>query len=396
MTPDNSPEVTTSSDSHSYPTPWNPKQLFYFGLVLGPIWAIVMSVLNARRCGRSPKVWSAVGIVMAMVILFSIVAGPYPEETPTSQLNWGIKFGIFHLATLWLVWKSLLQPQMNGFATATSGHSEANMVWPGVLGVLLCGFPLWTFVAIPTFQSALFQGQSPRQICKAFMDADKSDKQREICTLNMYPLIDYLQADEETEADPDVFQYELSNESFRPVGLSGATVGIRTRAPDGFGKHIQMDGFFHLVNLDGHWKIEEWYLTSFNQQPLAVGRIRLLDAIRSAELNLQQLGAQVGQFPDYTEDSAPLPIQRVTPDSSQPMSGRATAQASQAIYKAGEMGTQMTPKAMRKGVEGVFAIGAFLLGCLYGLGKLLRRKQSNEQPTADLQTAPESPSGSVS
>ena len=128
---------------------------------------------------------------------------------------------------------------------------------------MFAGFPLailvfFAFVVVPLMPL------EPRQVCERFMNASSEEAMKSIATKNLWPAIGALARS--TTKGPLV-DAELTDESPAPANIGGYAVGFRLLYSE-FGQDHRSEGFFHLVQRSGEWKIDDMVVIAVDHQPL--------------------------------------------------------------------------------------------------------------------------------
>jgi len=222
-----------------------------------------MAAINARRLDlatpalRPPLIgvgWLVLDIVVEMLLfesyLFSL---------------------LLYLGALALIWSLDHRAQALTFGREkASARAEGTWLVPSLIGSPLALLVFFGFIVVP------FLPTEPREVCERFLNTEAIDDARQYVTSNMYPTIEQLKRieglseklgpEDEPEVEYDAFQ--LTDEGEGPVEMGGYLVGCRTFIPaSDDGDSVLLDGFFHLTNFDGPWKIDGWYVTVVNGEP---------------------------------------------------------------------------------------------------------------------------------
>lgn len=104
----------------------------------------------------------------------------------------------------------------------------------------------------------------PREVCYRFIEADSLKEAKRYATTNLWPALEALDALEDEEAFADD-RFDLTDEGPAPTEVGGYLVGYRMYLHVEDGAHT-IEGFFHLVDYEAAWKIEDWYVSSFDQE----------------------------------------------------------------------------------------------------------------------------------
>ena len=81
-------------------------------------------------------------------------------------------------------------------------------------------------------------------------------------TTNLWPALEAMYALEDEGAFVDD-RLDLTDEGPAPEEIGGYLVGYRMFFRDSGTAHT-MEGFFHLVDYEGVWKVEDWYMSLVN------------------------------------------------------------------------------------------------------------------------------------
>ena len=229
--------------------PWDPLTIAWLGLIFSPIWVGIMSVINARRLHLSIPIWQAVTINGAWIVL-DVMLGNWLFDSHWATL-------VLYFATVWLMWHLALQPQAAAYEQSTE-KKNGSLSWliPSVLGLPLALFTFFAFVISPQLPL------SPRDVCQKFMRCSTLSQIQRLTTANLWPALKALDQLKEPVAGGT---YEFTEEGAAPAEHGGYLVGYRTYS-EAKGKGDTVDGAFHLVDREGHWKIEEVYFTGINGQ----------------------------------------------------------------------------------------------------------------------------------
>lgn len=85
-------------------------------------------------------------------------------------------------------------------------------------------------------------------------------------TTNLWPALEAMYALEDEGAFVDD-RLDLTDEGPAPEEIGGYLVGYRMFFRDSGTAHT-MEGFFHLVDYEGVWKVEDWYMSLVDRQAL--------------------------------------------------------------------------------------------------------------------------------
>lgn len=233
------------------PTPWNPRTIAWLGLLFSPVWAGIMAALNARRLQAALPLWRplAIGIGATVLDMFVPTGGFYLVDLA------------FYLGALWLIWQVDLRRQLPLFEAQTARGRRGGWLWPSLAGSPLALAVLLGFVVAP------FWPLEPREVCQRFVEARTAQEAQAYATTKLWPAIEAMFAQKD---DPD-FQgrFDLTDEAEAPPAIGGYLVGYRLYAEPKGEAAFLVEGFFHLKQIEGTWKIEDWYFTSQNNEPAA-------------------------------------------------------------------------------------------------------------------------------
>jgi hypothetical protein len=141
-------------------------------------------------------------------------------------------------------------------------------------------------------------------------------------------------------------RFDLTDEGPAPAEIGGYVVGCRMYWKDKDDSHT-MEGFFHLVDNDGTWKIEDLYFTSFDNQA-APEPISLAVNYREMFANPEEVVSSDGNG-SGTSPASPL----------DELSSQTERVARHSVYKI----LRSNGKAI------LVAVGAMLLAVLSAIGK---------------------------
>ena len=239
ISPGNAPALpAVKPPSHSEISakrPWNPILIAWLGILFTPMWAGVMAAINGKRLQSSVSPWLPLGIGFGFLVIASFIE--------SDLLSWGLYVGA--VIALWIV---VLYDQSCRFEkwVVAPNAVTGSWVWPSVAGV-----PLALLVIV-----AAFAPLEPRTVCEKFVAA-KSDSDRETwTTLNLRSSLSAF-ADKPGTARK---HWELLDEVPAPVEFGGLFVVYRLFADAG--PRRRTEGLFHLININGDWKIEDVYVLS--------------------------------------------------------------------------------------------------------------------------------------
>lgn len=259
--------------------PWNPRTIGLLGILLSPLWAGIMAALNTRRLSLALPVWRPLAIGIGATALDIFV----PFESYLFSLT-------LYGSALFAIWKLDLSPQEAAWGQCKQADSKANWLVPCLAGSPAALLVIFGFLIYPLLPA------SPREVCQEFLATDTADEARQYVTTNMYPFIEQLKriekfADQlpgEDDAEPDYDMFELTDEGYAPPDVGGYFVGCRTFIPGDDGNSLLLDGYFHLADFTSDWKIDEWYITSVNGEPVDQGRVSMIGFWKSIADEMQK------------------------------------------------------------------------------------------------------------
>lgn len=127
----------------------------------------------------------------------------------------------------------------------------------GVIAVTVIGVIWWWITPL-----------SPRDVVRRFNDADNLSEAMTYTTMNMHPALRELAKQKDFFDSNPESEYEILEDRPAPPTVGGRYVGCRGQHRDPTTKQVNhLDAYFHLLDVDG-WKIEDFYFTSLNGQPL--------------------------------------------------------------------------------------------------------------------------------
>lgn len=234
------------------PAPWNPRTIAWLGLLFSPVWAGIMTAINTRRLQADLPLWRplVLGIGVTVLDCFVPAGGFYVVDLA------------LYLGAVWLIWHWDLRRQLAVFeAQGAVSPREGGWLRPSLAGSPLALLVLFGFLVAP------FLPLEPREVCQGFVEAGSVKEAQAYTTTNLWPAIEAMFAQKE---DPD-FQgrFELTDEAEAPADVGGYLVGYRLYGEPKGEAAFLVEGFFHLKQIEGTWKIEDWYFTSFNNEPSA-------------------------------------------------------------------------------------------------------------------------------
>lgn len=274
--------------------PWNPRTIALLSIACSPLWGGFMAVANAKRLGL-PASLRPIGLGVGWVVV---------GATLNLLLGEGYfrSFGLY-LGSVYGLWGISLQDQSKVYeVNRISESGEVSWIVPGIVGA---PFAMLAFLAMVI---GPFMPLEPREVCQRLIDADTDAEFKRYATLNLQPALIALNKASERGEKSD---YELLGEE--PLADSPAyLVGYRGSTTDN-GKTVTINGFFHLIPIDGEWKVEEMYLTGASdrswQEPVPISAnyqdILHADGIAKAS---QKKQLSVDPTPAYWQSLAKKPF----------------------------------------------------------------------------------------
>lgn len=229
--------------------PWKPETIALVSILCTPLWGGVMTAINARRLGLSTPWWRPVGVGAVYLLLDSLFGSLLGDSYLVSLL--------LHLGSIGALWVLDLDGQAKQFKDLAVGSvDEGKWLAPGLAGAPLALLVIIYFVVMP------FAPLQPMEVCKRLIHATTETEYGKYATLKLQPALIALSKLEES-GNPD---YEILGEVESDVG--GRLVGYRLSVDDK-GQNQQMEGFFHLLELEDGWRVDEMYISSFDGQELS-------------------------------------------------------------------------------------------------------------------------------
>lgn len=265
---------------------WSPEVIVWLGLLFSPIWAGIMAAVNARRLGMSLPVWRPVVIGLGATLLDMLISALLFDSLIVDL--------ILYLGALGLIWRLDLMPQVEPYqARKAACGTQAHWLVPSLAGSPAAALVLFAFILAPLMPL------EPREVCQRFVNVSSAKEAKRYTTARLWPALEALLAQ---DADPSFDeQFELTDEADAPAEIGGCVVGYRVYGRPKGEPAFLVEGFFHLKNFEGNWKIEDWYLCSFNNQkapePLSVA------------VDYQQL---LPETPASTSDESKASVSRAT------------------------------------------------------------------------------------
>ena len=123
--------------------------------------------------------------------------------------------------------------------------------------------------------------------------------------IRQFELLETLirQMPELQEDENEIEYFKLTDESEAPPDVGGYLVGYRSTMPDEVGGTFTMDGYFHLLEIQGEWKIDSWIITQFNNQPLDNGPTSMLTFFKGVTDEMQR---QIDQKTSTVKAESPI------------------------------------------------------------------------------------------
>jgi hypothetical protein len=170
-------------------------------------------------------------------------------------LDWMLYLGA--AAFLWFAVLRHQCPLFEGWriSAPTTGPSWA---WPVVAGIPLAILAILALVVGPLMPL------EPRQVCERFLQASSEQGMKEHATKNLWPAIAALA---KTPTKNELFDGELTEEGPAPGNLGGYVVGFLVLSTEA-GVNHRSEGFFHVVQRSGSWKIDDIVVTAIDHRPL--------------------------------------------------------------------------------------------------------------------------------
>lgn len=219
--------------------PWNPRLIAILSLLFTPMWGSVMAAINGPRLGSRTSPWIPIfigGGYLAVEIAWSI----YFPHFDSTLLSW-----VIYLMAAALLWGAVLQRQAALF-DSTPGRPSGTWVWPSVTGAPLAALFLLAFVVSP------FLPLDPYIVCERFTQSHSANQKMEFASQNLRHSMNEISSNLSA-----VTHWELLGEEPAPVEVGGYLVGFRTMTAS----RVRTEGIFHLMPVNGVWKIEEIYIT---------------------------------------------------------------------------------------------------------------------------------------
>ncbi|MCA9117009.1 MAG: hypothetical protein KDA79_18180, partial [Planctomycetaceae bacterium] len=210
----------------------------------------IMAGLNGRRLQSAGSLWGPVLIGVGLAVL-DILVEIFLFESYLFSL-------MLYLGALWLLWAMYLQPQIALYdRQPTCGGQIGRWIVPAISGAPAALLVLLAFVLYPLLPP------EPVEVCRKLVAADSLEEAKECCTASLWPALTALDS---LEGDAGVENsFVLTGEEEASGELSGYLVAWRGSWREGDGSH-PMESIFHLVEVDGHWKVQEWYCTAYDGQ----------------------------------------------------------------------------------------------------------------------------------
>ncbi|MCA9072643.1 MAG: DUF4339 domain-containing protein, partial [Planctomycetaceae bacterium] len=265
--PANGPPHTPPPPPDTPPAPkpsWNPLAITWLGLLFTPMWTGIMAAINIKRLGLSLPLWRplAIGIGSMVAAILAAIAD-WTFGTVIDTL-------IFTVAPLIAIWSLDLEPQM---AAHRARHQPTQDHW---IGPVLAGSPL-ALLTIVGWWMTLFAPLEPLEVVKRFEQADTAGEAREYVTSNLFSMVDELK--ELEKLDPSLSSDEdgeIEHLSDYPADGDDQQYFVEYRAyfPAQSGEPaVRGEGYYHLRQMEGEWKIDDWVVTSVDGQEPESGPI---------------------------------------------------------------------------------------------------------------------------
>lgn len=238
-----------SANRQSKP-PWNPALLGVLGLLFTPLWAGVMTALNARRVGLSRTMdwrWLALGIgwMVADILL---------TMTPW---NFYLTHLAFYATTTGLLWYFAVRPQYEQY-TFDSALEFSRPSWtiPVVTGLPPAVLVIFLVVVVPLLPD------SPREVCENMLAASDENRSEYLSEELHVHETDINRIVQKIVGDCTLTEgYLLSARDMATLEIDeGCFVNFEMQCLSNT-QEATCAGFFHLVSQQKRWKIEEMYFT---------------------------------------------------------------------------------------------------------------------------------------
>ena len=233
--------------------PWSPQVIAWLGLLFSPIWVGIMAAINAKRLRTRQPAWRPIVIAIGATLIDLFVVSDRFTYSILPDL-------CLYLGTLWLIWRLDLLPQYEAFASwRTVNSPKASWLWPSITGIPLALFVALAFIVSP------FMPLEPRDVCERFVAATSLSEAKTYCDASFWPALTAIFSQKD---DPNVqVQFDLLGETDAPANVGGYLVSHRMYAEQKGEAPAVIEGFFHLRQSNGKWKIQDWYFTSINNEP---------------------------------------------------------------------------------------------------------------------------------
>ncbi|QDU05461.1 hypothetical protein V6x_51980 [Gimesia chilikensis] len=277
--------------------PWNPTHLWYLGLLFSPLWLGILTALNSKRLEQKISVWAPVGLGCGWLVADIL----FDQFVLSSLIVSILLLGGFAFA----FWYLLLEKQQEQFDSIT----ETNKSPGSWLVPCLAGSPLALLQLVGL--AVAFLPTSPRDVCSEFLAADSPHEAKQYTTLNMTPILRQFelletltkQLPESQEDENEIEYFQLTDEAEAAPDVGGYLVGYRSTMPDENGGAFTLNGYFHLLEVKGEWKIDSWIITHFNNQPLDNGPTSMLTFFKGITDEMQR---QIDQKSSTAKGKSPL------------------------------------------------------------------------------------------
>lgn len=287
--------VPITADASNSKRPWNPRTIAWLSIACSPLWGGFMTAANAKRLGMTTGSARPIGIGLGWAFIGIV-------------LNLCLGEGYFRSVVLYLgsigaLWLSDLREQSRLYeASRIPNAADGSWIVPGLVGAPLALIAFFAMVVGP------FMPLEPREVCQRLIDADTDAEFKRYATLNLQPaLIALNKASEKGEKH----EYELLGEEAL-TDSTGYLVGYRGSSAENE-KVVTINGFFHLLSIDGEWKVEEMYVTGAGGRsweepvPISANYQDILHADRVAKAS-QKKPFSVDPTPGYWQSLAKKPF----------------------------------------------------------------------------------------
>ncbi len=261
--------------------PWDPDAIFFFSILFGPVWLGIMGALNARRLQMRLRVLPAITCVVGATILAALLWG-YVVRSNSLGISTFLLGSIFlrsiiaaGFLVLQFVVALVAYGTSSGYWDSQTGHfnryrksggREAGWLVPSV------GGSAWTIlVLLVVFAAPALPALTPRAVCQRFANAASLNEAKKCTTTDLWPVLAARDAFREGPGADAGFSetLELTQDADSPDG-NGRRVGYVLYWQQK-GKAATIEGFFHVVDDGGWWRLKQWGCTSFNNQRIPAG-----------------------------------------------------------------------------------------------------------------------------